>query len=83
MLVVSPIKSELLLLKWELLRLRVFWRIRMEMDIQDHCLRFSLLEDVEGYRGGAKECCEGVAAKILHVAAIGVEQLCDEREGAL
>jgi len=71
-LVVSPIKSELPLLKWELLRLRVFWRIRMEMNIQDHCLRFSLLEDVEGYRGGAKESCEGVTAKILHVAAVGV-----------
>ena len=80
---VCPIKSELPFFKRELLRLMAFWRIRMEMNVQDHCLRFSLLEDVEGNRGGAKKSCQGVAAKVLHVAAVGVEQLCDEREGAI
>ena len=74
---VCPIKSELPLFKRELLWLRVFWRIRMEVDIKYHGLRFSLLEEVEGNRGGAKESCEGVAAKVLHVAAVGVDQLGD------
>ena len=74
---VCPIKSELPLFKRQLLRLRVFWRISIKMDIQDHGLRLSLLEDVEGNRGGANESCECVAAKILHVAAVGVEQLGD------
>ena len=77
---VCPIKSELPLLKRELLRLRVFWRIRMKVDIQDHGLRFFLLKDVEGNRGGAKESCECVAAKVLQVAAVGIEQLINKRE---
>ena len=51
--------------------------IRMEKDTQDHGLRFSLLEDVKGNRGGAKESCKSVPAKVLHVAAVGVEQLGD------
>ena len=77
MLIICPIQSELSFLKWELPRLRIFWMIRMEKDTQDHGLRFSLLEDVKGNRGRAKESCKSVPAKVLHVAAVGVEQLGD------
>ena len=80
---ICPIQSEVSFLKWELPRLRIFWMIRMDKNVQDHCLRFSLLEDVKGNRGGAKESCKGVPAKVLHMAAIGVEQLGDQWEGAL